>query len=160
VLETADEHCRRPRWFAGELNVLDSGQELLEKDTQLQAGEVGAQAEVNAVSEGHVLVIRPSDVEPEWVVECGLVPIGRQVGEIHGVTGRDCLTSDDLRSSVAVRMNSFTGVTHRIISSTAVAPSDGSSRQAGELVGMAEQCLEASGDRRARRVVPAVAMIT
>ena len=32
-----------------------------------------AQAEVDTVAEGHVLVAQPADVEPEGVLECGLV---------------------------------------------------------------------------------------
>jgi hypothetical protein len=59
------------------------------KHPELETSEVGAQAEVDAVTERDLLVVRPRHVEPERILEHVLVPVGRQVGEIHRVAGRD-----------------------------------------------------------------------
>ena len=89
MLETADEDRRRLLRLAGELNVLDSREELLEEDPHLQAGEVGAQAEVDSVGERELLVVRASHVESTRGSEDGFVPVRRQVGEVDGVAGWD-----------------------------------------------------------------------
>jgi hypothetical protein len=45
-----------PLWFAGQLEVGEVGSEVTEHGPQLPSGEVGAEAEVLAVSEGEMPV--------------------------------------------------------------------------------------------------------
>ena len=65
-----------------------------EEQAQLEAGQVGADAEVGALPEGEVRVGVAADVEAERVVEHGLVAVGRRVGEHHPVARLHRLLAD------------------------------------------------------------------
>ena len=56
-----------------------AGQQPLDHDAQLQAGQLVAQAEVGAEAERHVRVGVARDVEGVRVLEDRLVPVGRRV---------------------------------------------------------------------------------
>src|SRR5581483_7357137 len=80
----------------GGVNQLGVGQlleQLLEQHAQLEAGQAGAQAEVGAEPERHVLVRRAADVERRRVGEHGLVAVGRRVEEQQLLALRDHLTA-------------------------------------------------------------------
>ena len=62
-LDAADEARAQPRHRAGELDVLEALDELAEDHAQLEAGEVGAEAEVLADAEAEVRVGRAIDAE-------------------------------------------------------------------------------------------------
>ena len=67
---------------AGQLDVLEAGDELLEERPDLEAGQVGAEAVVAAEAEAEVLVgVGAGHVEGERVGEDPLVAVGRLVGE-------------------------------------------------------------------------------
>ena len=79
---------------------------------------------MHPIAERQMLVGVTADVETVRIFECVLVPVGRDVAQKN----RLALAIGTPRTSVsawAVRMNSLTGTTQRIISSTAVPMRDG-----------------------------------
>ena len=81
--------------LAGDLDVVEAVEELLEHHVDLHAGEVGAEAEVRAAAaERDVLVRRARDVERERVVELLLVAVRRDVPEDDLVAVLDLLTAE------------------------------------------------------------------
>ena len=81
---------------------------------------------MHAEPEGEVLVRRAADVEAERVGEHLLVPVGRRVREQDGVARLERWPAQRRSGVVQLRMKCLTGVTQRMISSTAVGSSDGS----------------------------------
>ena len=66
--------------LAGELEVGHAARRLLEHDLDLEPGQVGAEAEVDAAAaEGDVVVRRAADVERVRVVEHVVVAVAGQV---------------------------------------------------------------------------------
>ena len=115
-----------PRRLAGELDVLEPAEQLLEDRADLHAGEVGAEAEVAAEAEGEVAGrVLPADVEAERVGEDLVVAVGRRVREV--AAGRRAGTSRrrSVNGSWQVRMKCFTGDTQRMSSSAAWSISSG-----------------------------------
>ena len=65
-------------------------EELFEHDADLDAGQVGTEAEVRAAAtEADMVVRRATDVEPHRIVEHRLVAIGREVVHDHRITCGD-----------------------------------------------------------------------
>ena len=62
-------------------SVGHAGEQLVEHHRDLEARQAGAEAEVGAEAERHVLVGRAGDVEAERIVEHVLVAVGRRVEE-------------------------------------------------------------------------------
>ena len=77
-----------PGRVAGELDVVEAAEQLLEDGADLDAGEMGAEAEVAAEAEGEVArrVLR-ADVEAERVGEHLVVAVGRRVRQVEQVAG-------------------------------------------------------------------------
>ena len=73
--------------LAGEFDPLHSWRQGQQQGSHLKAGQVGAQAEVGAVSEGQVGVGRAGDVEVERIVEHRFVTVGREVHQRHLLAG-------------------------------------------------------------------------
>ena len=65
-----------------------------EQQPQLEAGQVGPDAEVGALPERQVRVGVAADVEAERVVEHRLVAVGRRVGQHDPVAGPHRLVAD------------------------------------------------------------------
>ena len=76
MLDRADVQVRYARLLAVELQAVQQGRHHAEEGAQLPAGQVHAQAEVGAVSEGKVVVGRALDVEAVRIGELALVPVG------------------------------------------------------------------------------------
>ena len=129
------------------------GNSSLNSASQLHAGQHCAEAEVHPEPEGQVLVRLAADVEartdrrrrPRRGWPTGTTAARRRPAGTGGRATRS--------RSVALRMKCLTGVTQRIISSTAVPINDGSSCRRAQLVGVLDQRMQATGHRRRRRVV-------
>ena len=90
VLEAVREVRAQPLRLSCQLDALHAGNELLEQDPELEAREVGAEAEVRAgAPEGGVLVGRPPDVEAVRVGELVRVAVRGGEPDDHLVAGRD-----------------------------------------------------------------------
>src|SRR5438445_949360 len=94
VLDAADEVGAEPGRRAGELDVGQAAEQLLEHDPDLQAREVGAEAEVGADPEAEVVVRMPSDVEAVGMGEVLLVAVRGAVPERHPLVFADGLAVD------------------------------------------------------------------
>ena len=118
-LDAADEGRAQARHRAGELDVVQAFDELAEDDAQLEAGEVGAEAEVLADAEAEVRVGRAVDAEGERLVEDLLVAIRRRVEQAEFSPAGMCWPRSST-SWIGVRQNWITGDVQRTISSTAL----------------------------------------
>src|SRR2546426_6966200 len=78
-LDAVDEVRAQALDRPGQLDVRQAAQQLLEHDLDLQAGQVGAQAEVMPDAKGEVVVRRAADVETVGVREDLLVAGGRAI---------------------------------------------------------------------------------
>ena len=108
--------------------------ELLEHHADLQAGEVGAEAEVRAAAaEGDVLVRRAPDVEAERVVEHVLVAVGRDVEDDDLVAFGDAPGRGSRCRAVAVRRKCM----HRRRPAEHLLDGDGHERRVGAAAGPA-----------------------
>src|SRR5581483_645973 len=66
-----------------ELDLRGRGQQLFEEHPALEAGKVGAEAEVFGDAEGQMRVGIAADVEALWVGEHVLVAVGRRIEHRH-----------------------------------------------------------------------------
>ena len=98
-------------------------QQLLEQHPQLQPGQVGAEAVVDALAEAQVRVGLTGDVEVVGVVEHRGVAVGRALPDQHLLPGRDRRSRRARRRAVAVRRFDGDGDVQRTISSIAVGSS-------------------------------------
>ena len=80
---------RRPLRRTGQLERRHSAEHLFERDPDLQAGQVGAQAEVDAVPERQVRVGIAAEGEAVRVGEAPLVAVGRALPHHHLLSRRD-----------------------------------------------------------------------
>ena len=115
---------------------------------------------MHAEAEGEVLVRLAPDVEAERVGVDVLVAVGRRVRQQHR---RRRARSGGRASSygvVQLRMKCLTGVTQRMISSTAVGISDGSSRSRCSWSGFSTRACSPPAIDDAVVSWPAVAMMT
>ena len=104
---------------------------------------------MGAEAEPDVRIRVASDVEAERVVEHRLVTVGRRVEQDHPVAGRRRPGSPMWVSTAAVRKKLLSGVTQRIISSTASGMLAGIGGQRLPLVGVVAEGAQAAGDHRA-----------
>jgi hypothetical protein len=96
LLDAADEVRGAPprRLAVGERQGGHAPHQLLEEDAQLEAGEVGAEAEVRADAEGDVVVGRAPDIEPMRLAKGGGIAVGGRVEEQQPLPGFDALAAD------------------------------------------------------------------
>ena len=139
----------------GQVQVGQAGQQALDHDPELQAGQLVAQAEVGAEAEGHVRVRAAGDVEGVGVVEDRLVAVGRGVEQEQLLAGPD---------GGAAELDVAGGRPGHVLDRAT--PSAASPRrrrasggrvggQAGQLVGMGQQLLHAAADDVAGGLVAA-----
>lgn len=75
VCDGADVQAGETVWWSGEFQVGEVWGEGPERRAQFPSGEVGADAEVFAVSEGEVVVRGAAHVEPVRVGELALIAV-------------------------------------------------------------------------------------
>src|SRR5262245_28807130 len=93
TLDARDEvRCApRRRRRAGQLQGRHALQQLVEEHAQLEARQIGTEAEMRADAEGDMVVRRARGVEPVRVRKYGVVTVGSRVQEQQLLAGFDAL---------------------------------------------------------------------
>ena len=84
----------RPLHGRRERERVDRGEDLFERHTDFEAGQVRAEAEVRAVTEGQVWVGLTLQDERIRFVEASRIPIGRSFPHHHLLSGTDALPTE------------------------------------------------------------------
>src|SRR5713101_5983591 len=93
-LDAGDGVRSQPLDRSRELDIAHSAGDFIEHYAHFESRQIGAQAKMLAVAEGHVVIGRARDVEALRIVELGRIAIRREVPQNDAIAGADRLVSN------------------------------------------------------------------